>query len=146
MLEDLGANFSGSMSNKMSAKHKYAITCSKVNVIGDIFMFLPFRLAMQEITECSGLLEGSEGHMVFTHNLKLLEDNKYYLAGRLVGMSIIHGGPGLSCLDPVTYKLMCGLPCCLNDFDISVITDSDIAETLREVCLLLVLLFVNFKI
>lgn len=84
------------------------------------------------------ILQGPEGHMYFTHNVKLLEEKKYLLAGRLVGMSIVHGGPGLSCLDPLVYQLMCGEECIkeLHSFDINAITaDSDILQTLKEVCI-----------
>ena len=81
----------------------------------------------------SGLLEGSEGHMMFTHNLKLLKENKYWLAGRLVGMSLIHDGPGLGCLHPTVYQLMCGLPCNVYDFDVTLITDHDFVETVQRV-------------
>ena len=75
----------------------------------------------------------NDGHMMFTHNLKLLEENKYLLAGRLVGMSLMQDCPGLGCLDPTLYKLICGLLCILHDFDINVITDRDFVETLKQV-------------
>ena len=138
ILEVLGVNFSGMriLTCNYNNEHNRMAACMFLLLAFLVKINLSIRLAMQELTECSGLLEGPEEHMVFTHNLKLLEDNKYFLAGRLVGMSIIHGGPGLGCLDPLLYKLMCGLQCNLTDFDINVITDSEIAETLRQVCLL----------
>ena len=96
------------------------------------YICLP-RLIMQDLAHMSGLLEGPDGHMMFTHNLKLLEEDKYLLAGRLVGMSLMQDGPDLGCLDPTLYKLICGVPCNLYDFDINVITDRDFVETLQQV-------------
>jgi hypothetical protein len=95
--------------------------------------FSLLRLIRQELGHISGLLEGSEGKMMFTHNLKLLEENKYWLAGRLVGMSLIHDGPGLGCLHPTVYQLVCGLPCDVYDFDVTLITDHDFVETVQQV-------------
>jgi len=94
-----------------------------------------YRLAMQEISNCSGLLEGSEGHMLFSHNLKLLEENKYFLAGCLVGISIMQDGPGLGCFDPTFYQLMCGLSCNLLEFNIEVIADREFVDTVKRVCI-----------
>ena len=48
---------------------------------------------MQDLARISGLLEGPEWPMMFAHNLKLFEENKYLLAGRLVGMSLMQDGP-----------------------------------------------------
>ncbi|KAK3747215.1 hypothetical protein QZH41_014646, partial [Actinostola sp. cb2023] len=90
-----------------------------------------FRLVIQEVSH-SGLLEGSEGHMVFSHNLKLLEENHYFLAGCLVGMSIMQDGSGIACLDPTMYKLMCGLTVNLHDFEVDIITDQDFVETVKQ--------------
>ncbi|KAK3748551.1 hypothetical protein QZH41_010224 [Actinostola sp. cb2023] len=87
------------------------------------------RLAMQEISNC--LLEGPEGHMLFSHNLKLVEENKYFLTGCLVGISIMQDGPGLGCFDPTFYQL-CGLPCDLLDFNIEVIADREFVDTVKQ--------------
>ena len=87
----------------------------------------------QELGHMSGLFEGGEGHMVFTHNLKLLEENKYWLAGRLIGMSLIQDGPGFGCLDPTLYRLICGLPCNVYDFDAACLADQDFVNTVQQV-------------
>lgn len=97
-------------------------------------MFILFsRLIRQDLVRISGLLEDYEGHMMFTHNLKLLEENKYLLAGRLVGMSLMQDGPGLGCLDPTLYDLICGLPCDVYDFDVTFITNEDFVKTVQQV-------------
>ncbi len=87
----------------------------------------------QELGHISGLFEGYDGQMMFTHNLKLLEENKYWLAGRLVGMSLMQDGPGFGCLHPTVYKLICGLSCNVYDFDVTLITDQDFVKTVQQV-------------
>ena len=94
---------------------------------------------MQDLACISGLFEGPEGHMMTqtaSNNLKLLEENKYLLDGRLVGMSLMQDGPGLGCLDPTLYKLICGLPYNHYDFDVDVITDVDFVQTGTVISLL----------
>ena len=81
----------------------------------------------------SGLFEGSDGQMVFTHNLKLLEENKYWLAGRLIGMSLMQDGPGFGCLNPTVYRLICGLPCDVYEFDEGLLADKDFVNTVQQV-------------
>ena len=86
---------------------------------------------MTQLANHSGLFEGREGRMMFAHNLKLVEENKFFLAGRLVGMSLLQGGPGLCCLHPLVYYLMCGYPCDLSEFDPSDIAGPDNFELLE---------------
>ncbi|CAB4009412.1 G2 M phase-specific E3 ubiquitin- ligase-like [Paramuricea clavata] len=52
-----------------------------------------FRLLMREICD-SSIFHGSW----FSHDLGLLADNRYELAGKLVAWSILHGGSGPRCL------------------------------------------------
>ena len=88
---------------------------------------------MKQLTETMTLFQGRSGHMTFTHNIMALEQNKFFLAGRLVGMSITHGGPGPSCLDPLLSKLMCGTPCDLSEFDIREIGDDGFVKIMEMV-------------
>lgn len=50
------------------------------------------RLALKEL-EMSPLFEGGDGNRIFTHNIQLLEENKYLIAGRLIALSIAQEGP-----------------------------------------------------
>lgn len=110
-------------------------------IIWSILVFGCFsRLVIQEITNHSGLFEGPEDHKFFCHNLKLLEENKYQLAGRLIGMSLMHDGPGLGCLHPTLFYLMCGLPCNLNHFDVKQILDTKFVEVIDQVSVIFHLL------
>ena len=92
-----------------------------------------FRLVMKQLTETMTLFEGRSSHMTFTHNILALEENKFFLAGRLVGMSITHCGPGLCCLDPLLFKLMCGTQCDLSKFDIHEIGDDGFVKIMEMV-------------
>lgn len=57
-----------------------------------------FRLLMSEISG-SSIFHGSW----FSHDLGLLADNRYELAGKLIAWSILHGGSGPRCLTAVGY-------------------------------------------
>ena len=58
----------------------------------------------------TGLLDGSDGHKIFTLNPLLLQTNTYYEAGRMVAVSIQQGGPGLRCLSPYTFYAIANRP------------------------------------
>lgn len=88
---------------------------------------------MQQLTSYSGLFEGRDGNMIFCHDIKSLEENKFFLAGRLVGMSLIQGGPGMCCLHPLVYKLMCHSPFDLTSFEINDIVDCEFVEVIKQV-------------
>lgn len=78
----------------------------------------------------SSLFEGNDQGKMFSHNLEKLEDGDYRCAGILVGMSILHDGPGLKCLHENVYKLMTGLPVYLNCLEI---LSGDSLEILEQV-------------
>lgn len=96
-------------------------------------LFLMYRLAMNQLPGYCGLFEGRQGYMMFAHNIKLIEQNKYFLAGRLVGMSLTQGGPGICCFHPLVYGLMCGLSCDLSSFELNDIVDPNFAELIAQV-------------
>ena len=77
-----------------------------------------FRLLMAAIKEM-GIFHGQW----FSHDLTLLQDNKYFIAGKLVGWSIVQGGPGPRCLVEEGYRVLCGKPCLLSSA-IEVVSDS----------------------
>lgn len=92
-----------------------------------------YRLVMQQLPQSATLFQGRPGHIMFTHNIQAVEENKFFLAGRLVGMSLTHGGPGLCCLDPQLYQLMCDAPCDLSKFDIHNIVDLEFVGVIEQV-------------
>lgn len=91
-----------------------------------------FRLAMKNLST-SSLFEGNDDGKMFSHNLEKLEDGDYRCAGILVGMSILHDGPGLKCLHEDVYKLMTGVPLNLNSLEILSGDSLEILEQLRNV-------------
>ena len=64
-----------------------------------------FRLLMRSVKEM-GILEG---HW-FSHDISLLKDNKYALAGKLIAWSLLQGGPGPICLSDEGHNLLCEKP------------------------------------
>ncbi|XP_028405786.1 uncharacterized protein LOC114528364 [Dendronephthya gigantea] len=89
-------------------------------------------LAMNQLPSYFGLFEGREGYMMFSHNIKLVEENKFFLAGRLVGLSLTQGGPGICCFHPSVYHLMCGIQCDLSKFDMTSIVDTDFSALVAQ--------------
>ena len=64
---------------------------------------------MNQLPGYGGLFEGREGHMMFSHNISLVDQNKFFIAGCLVGMSLTHRE--FAVFIPSVYHLMCGLTC-----------------------------------
>lgn len=56
----------------------------------------------------SPLFEGVDGNRIFTHNVQLLEENKYLIAGRLVALSFAQEGPSPRYFNEVLFDLMVG--------------------------------------
>lgn len=56
----------------------------------------------------SPLFEGVDGNQIFTHNVQLLEENKYLIAGRLVALSFAQEGPSPRFFNEVLFDLMVG--------------------------------------
>ena len=98
---------------------------------------------MQQLPCDTTLFEGKEGHMMFPHNIKSFEENKFLLAGQLVGMSLTRVGPGLHCLHPLVYMLITNQKCDLKAFDVEDIVDPDFVAVIKQVCHLVVYLFAN---
>lgn len=81
-------------------KHVQPIkVCNKCNFLN--------RLALNEL-EMSPLFEGVDGNRIFTHNVQLLEENKYLIAGRLVALSFAQEGPSPRFFNEVLFDLMVG--------------------------------------
>ncbi|KAF5907322.1 G2/M phase-specific E3 ubiquitin-protein ligase-like, partial [Clarias magur] len=93
-----------------------------------------FRLLMIEVQRSLGIFEGHPKHLLFTYDQIALQQHKYEQAGKLVAWSIIHGGPGLKCLDTRLYQLMCGVEMLtLADFDWRLIPDADVQSKAQKI-------------
>lgn len=64
-----------------------------------------FTLVMQHIHD-SNLLCGPENQKVLSFDVKRLEENDYFVAGRIVAMSLVHGGPSPHFLSPLMYQAL----------------------------------------
>ena len=65
-----------------------------------------FRLLMKSLKEL-GIFEG----LWFSHDISLLQDRKYFLAGKLIGWSILQEGPGPRCLSDEAFYLLIEKSC-----------------------------------
>lgn len=74
-------------------------------------------LLMIEVGSSLGVLEGRPGQLLFTYDQQALASGKYFTAGKMIGWSIAHNGPGPRCLNRSLYMLMCGQPVDLKSFD-----------------------------
>lgn len=53
-----------------------------------------FMLLMNSIKENNSLLEGHSTHRVLRHNTTALQDELYLCMGKMIALSVVHGGPG----------------------------------------------------
>ena len=81
----------------------------------------------------SGIFAGTPGKQTFSHDLGLLRERKYMLAGKLVSWSIIHGGPGLSNLHPNIFELMLSADADIST-EINIIEDIESRANIEKVC------------
>ena len=64
-----------------------------------------FTLALQHIHD-SNLLCGPENQKFLSFDVKRLEENDYFVAGQIVAMSLVHGGPAPHFLSPLMYQAL----------------------------------------
>ncbi|XP_052215909.1 uncharacterized protein LOC127834252 isoform X10 [Dreissena polymorpha] len=91
-----------------------------------------FRLALKALQD-SGFFEGPETTKIFSHNISLLDTDQYRVIGRLVALSLVHGGPGIHFLHPDLYNLMVGKPSKMEDLEeLLPATTCDMLQQLRD--------------
>ncbi|XP_076072986.1 G2/M phase-specific E3 ubiquitin-protein ligase-like [Mytilus galloprovincialis] len=90
-----------------------------------------FRILMKELQE-SELFEGQSLQKLFSHNIEALERKKYKMAGQLVAMSLVQGGPGLHCLHVNLYNMMFSIDDNNEIFEIQCLPDLEIVNILLE--------------
>lgn len=56
----------------------------------------------------SNLFEGEEYKKHLSLNIEALNTRMYFNAGRIIGMSIVHGGPGPNFMSEALYACLCG--------------------------------------
>ncbi|KAA8577519.1 hypothetical protein FQN60_009174, partial [Etheostoma spectabile] len=91
-----------------------------------------FRLLMIELQEKMGIFQGRLGRLLFSYDQRALAQNKFYTAGKLVAWSIIHNGPGIRCLNPELFQLMCGQKPEMTSFDLDVFQEEELQKKLEN--------------
>ena len=89
---------------------------------------------MNEVRTRMGVFEsaGDLGMVSFTHNLALLRQQAYKLAGQYTTWSFVNGGPGLQALSPCTFAVMLGKD--VQPGDMAHLSDCTARENLMKVC------------
>jgi hypothetical protein len=79
------------------------------------------------------VFEGRSNELFFTYDLRALEQQKFFKAGKLTAWSVAHGGPGPRSISRSVYLLMCHQSAPLSDLDIGVLLDEDKGGKLQQV-------------
>ena len=64
-----------------------------------------FTMAMEWLLNCQ-MFVGEPISNFISLNASSLEEGDYYMAGQIFAMSLVHGGPSISCLAPACYKAL----------------------------------------
>ena len=99
------------------------------------------RLLMREVINC-GILEGAEGHMIFSASLQVLSMGKFKLFGQLLQWSVMHGGPGAPVFHKSFYNLATGQT---NPIEIDTLPDQRVHDMLTAVSNAIVYIVVLYK-
>ena len=91
-----------------------------------------FHLLTRDIFCKSGLFVGYPDHVVPSHNVRAVEQNKFYIAGRMISTSLVQGGEAPACFskaiaDYIVYGDVRS-PTCIDD-----IPNFEIKSILKEV-------------
>ena len=69
-----------------------------------------FMLLMNSIKDNNSLLDGPSNRRVLRHNTPALQEEMYLCMGKMIALSVVHGGPGPSFFaESVVAYLFCGL-------------------------------------
>lgn len=52
------------------------------------------------------IFQGEPENKFFIHDIEKLSKGEYEMAGKLIGFSLLHGGPGLAVINPAVYEYM----------------------------------------
>ncbi|XP_006813139.2 uncharacterized protein LOC102800801, partial [Saccoglossus kowalevskii] len=88
-------------------------------------------LLINSVKTC-GVLEGKENNLSFSHDLRFLAERRYFTAGKMVAISLCHGGPGLHCLSQATFQYM-ARGCVEQPIAIDEIPDYDIQLIAKQI-------------
>ncbi|XP_057184324.1 G2/M phase-specific E3 ubiquitin-protein ligase-like isoform X1 [Triplophysa rosa] len=67
-----------------------------------------FLTLLMDAIKTRRVFEGKDNAKYLSFNSKAAEDNEYFHIGRMIAVSIVHGGPGLCCLSPNFFLNLIG--------------------------------------
>ncbi|XP_045079743.1 G2/M phase-specific E3 ubiquitin-protein ligase-like isoform X2 [Coregonus clupeaformis] len=77
------------------------------------------------------IFDGPEGHRFLVYNAKAVREDEYYLAGKMIAVSVVHGGPGPHFLSEDLVHYLAGQPSFKATNNL--ITDEEIGKALQEI-------------
>ena len=95
-----------------------------------------FHLFLAELGNQGTLFTGPPEKRVLLHNTMALERGDFLAAGKLIGLSLIHGGPGPHVFAPSTAKYLLGMDAKDLNVDPDEVADLGTLELVKKVCML----------
>ncbi|XP_030580903.1 G2/M phase-specific E3 ubiquitin-protein ligase-like [Archocentrus centrarchus] len=77
------------------------------------------------------IFDGPEGHRFLVYNANAVREDEYFLAGKMIAVSVVHGGPGPHFLSEDLVQYLAGQPSVKPT--VNLITDEEIGKALREI-------------
>ncbi|XP_030580358.1 uncharacterized protein LOC115776738 isoform X2 [Archocentrus centrarchus] len=77
------------------------------------------------------IFDGPEGHRFLVYNANAVREDEYFLAGKMIAVSVVHGGPGPHFLSEDLVQYLAGQPSFKPT--VNLITDEEIGKALREI-------------
>ncbi|XP_076737568.1 G2/M phase-specific E3 ubiquitin-protein ligase-like [Maylandia zebra] len=77
------------------------------------------------------IFDGPEGRRFLVYNAKAVREDEYYLAGKMIAVSVVHGGPGPHFLSEELVHYLAGQTSV--KATVASVTDDDIGKALQEI-------------
>ena len=91
-----------------------------------------FTLLVQEMVTHSGIFEGEDGHVVPVHNTIALTNGDYYIVGKMIATSLVHGGRAPHCFARAFAELLV-YGKVKSEVDYEEVPDQEVRDKLRKV-------------
>ncbi|XP_029701347.1 uncharacterized protein [Takifugu rubripes] len=89
-----------------------------------------FTLLMRHLKD-RPIFDGPDGHRFLVYNAKAVREDEYFMAGKMIAVSVVHGGPGPHFLSEDLVQYLAGQPSFKST--VNAITDEEIRTVLREI-------------
>ncbi|KAI9541258.1 hypothetical protein NQZ68_032262 [Dissostichus eleginoides] len=77
------------------------------------------------------IFDGPDGHRFLVYNANAVREDEYYLAGKMIAVSVVHGGPGPHFLSEDLVRYLAGQPSF--KATVNLITDEEVGKALEEI-------------